>query len=355
MVSSGPQVWRGLAAGPHSAGFRQVGAGNAVSLWYPATEGGTAVTLRRYYGAESARAYEAFLIGAGVPATTARATLDTAMAAREDAPPAPGRYAVVLIAQGNAHAAPDQAVLAEFLATHGYIVVTTPSPMVDTPMTSEEQVGPFAERQAGELQQALAVATSTLDCADAARAGVIGHSFGARAALLLAMRDPRMKAIVSLDGGIGTATAIAGLRTAPSFDTARATAPILHYYERLDAYMAPDFTLLNSLPARVTTREVTGMHHIHFTTLGFLAAITPELAAITGAGPQIDQSLLDVANGTLAFLDAHVGQGIRHAHRSTPTLRRKPGDAASGQGVRHPIELRDSVTALRPFVPSLDR
>ena len=310
-VSSGPPVWRGLAAGPHSAGFRQAGAGNAVSLWYPATEGGTVMTLRRYYGAESARAYESFLTGAGVPATTARAILDTAMAAREDAPPAPGRHAVVLIAQGNAHAAPDQAVLAEFLATHGYVVVTTPSPMVDTPMTSEEQVGPFAERQAGDLQHALAGVAGTLPAADVSRAGVIGHSFGARAALLLAMRDPRMKAIVSLDGGIGTATAIASLRAAPSFDTAKAVAPILHYYERLDAYMAPDFALLNSLPAQVTMREVAAMHHIHFTTLGFLAAMTPELATITGAGQVIDQSLLDVANGTLAFLDAHLGPPAR--------------------------------------------
>ena len=310
-LSPGPTVWLGLAAGPHSAGFRQAGAGNAVSLWYPATEGEIAMTLRRYYGAESARAYESFLAGAGVPATTARAILDTAMAAREDAPPAPGRYPVVLIAQGNGHAAPDQAVLAEFLATHGYIVVTTPSPMVDTPMTSEEQVGPFAERQAGELQRALALVARTLPAADATRAGVIGHSFGARAALLLAMRDPRIKALVSLDGGIGTATAIASLRAAPSFDAAKAAAPILHFYERLDAYMAPDFALLDSLAAHVTTREVAGMHHAHFTTLGFLAAMTPELATITGAGQQIDQSLLDVANGTLAFLDAHLGPQAR--------------------------------------------
>jgi dienelactone hydrolase len=232
--------------------------------------------------------------------------LDSPMAATKGAAALTGRFPVVLIAQGNAQAAPDQAVLSEYLASYGYIVVTTPSPMVETPMTSEDQVGVLAERQAHELDAALAAAGALRVGADVTRAGVVGHSFGARAALLLAMRNPRIRAVVSLDGGIGTATARGSFRAAPSFDARKATAPILHFYERLDQFMTPDFTLLNSLAAPKMIEEVVDMHHIHFTTLGFLALRAPELATLTGAGPRIGDSLTRLARGTLEFVETHL-------------------------------------------------
>ena len=60
------------------------------------------------------------------------------------------------------------------------------------------------------------------------RIGVVAHSFGARGALLLSMRDPRVAALVSLDGGIGTATGRASFEVLPSYHAGAATAPILH-------------------------------------------------------------------------------------------------------------------------------
>jgi pimeloyl-ACP methyl ester carboxylesterase len=202
-------------------------------------------------------------------------------------------------------------VLAEYLASHGYFVVATPSPMVRTPMTGESQVAEFAERQARELEEALHLVGRSCPTADLSRVGIVGHSFGARAALLLAMRNRWVRALVSLDGGIGTATASGTFRRAPSFDTTKAVAPILHYFERLDPFMAPDFEILNGLPATVTTREVADMHHVHFTTLGFIAAMVPEVAVLTGAGKGIDQSLQRVARGALDFFETHVARRRR--------------------------------------------
>ncbi len=57
--------------------------------------------------------------------------------------------------QGNQEGAIDQAVVAEYLASHGYLVVTTPSPMRRTPMQADSEVGRAAERQALELGRAL--------------------------------------------------------------------------------------------------------------------------------------------------------------------------------------------------------
>ena len=46
------------------------------------------------------------------------------------------------VAQGNAQTVQDQAHLAEYLASYGYVVATTPSPMLITgPLTDESQVG----------------------------------------------------------------------------------------------------------------------------------------------------------------------------------------------------------------------
>jgi dienelactone hydrolase len=272
-----------------------------VSVWYPAGDGGAAMTLRDYYDEPAASSYAGFLAGAGFRASDIDAMFGAAMAARRNAPRLDGPFPVILIAQGNAQAAADQAVLAEYLASHGYVVATTPSPMIAMPMTREDEVGPFAERQAVDLLDALTL-LATWPSANLSRVGVVGHSFGARAALLVAMRDARVRALVSLDGGIGTATASASFMSAPSFDASKAEAPILHFYERLDAFMTPDFTMLERFPALVTTDEVTGMHHIHFTTLGFVAAMLPEFAKTTGAGHDERASIARVAKGTLEFL-----------------------------------------------------
>jgi pimeloyl-ACP methyl ester carboxylesterase len=56
------------------------------------------------------------------------------------------------------------------------------------------------------------------------RMGVVGHSFGARAALLLAMLDPQVAAVVSLDGGIGTASGRASLEALPIYRAEAAVA-----------------------------------------------------------------------------------------------------------------------------------
>src|SRR5205823_5973070 len=112
--------------------------------------------------------------------------------------------------------------------------------------------------------------------------GVLGHSFGARAALLVAMTEPRVAALVSLDGGIGSRNGAESLRRAASFVPTAKVPPILHLYEENDAFMRPDFTLLESLSVRKLIKErFSDQHHVHFTTFGFAAALYSDLAAAT--------------------------------------------------------------------------
>jgi pimeloyl-ACP methyl ester carboxylesterase len=106
----------------------------------------------------------------------------------------------------------------------------------------------------------------------------VGHSFGARGALLYDMRERRVAALVSLDGGIGTATGRAGFEAAPSFRAGSARAPILHFYQPLDKFMTPDFGLLRSHDsAERWLVRVPGLHHHQFTSLGAASMAFPQL------------------------------------------------------------------------------
>jgi pimeloyl-ACP methyl ester carboxylesterase len=132
---------------------------------------------------------------------------------------------------------------------------------------------------------------------------LVGHSFGARGALMYAMHHPA-KALVSLDGGIGTAAGEKSMMDMKEFDIGASIPPILHFYELNEDRMNPNFRILRSL--RTPDLELVRMNslrHIHFTTDGFGAILVPELAKVTRAGPDLKNDVVSVAQQTLAFLD----------------------------------------------------
>lgn len=291
-----------------------------VGIWYP-SEPATAsrLTYRDYFlltpppqdslaPAEAARreleGFDAFLASHGADSTAIATWLDSPMLAVSEARPAAGRFPVILVAQGNEQTIHDQAPLCEYLASHGFVVASAPSPMrVSGPLTDVAQGGARAQEQAADLAAILALVAGRPD-GDAARVGVVGHSFGARAGLLLAMHDRRVGALVSLDGGIGTAGGRSSLEHAPWFDAGSARAPILHLYERLDSFMTPDFGLLRSLAsADRWLVEVPAMHHHHFSSLGAVVTTQPALAPALGASERTAAAYVAVAEGTLGFLD----------------------------------------------------
>jgi dienelactone hydrolase len=320
--------------GPHPVGFRVFNHRDAtrrledgalrpvqVAVWYPATAGAAGPELRyRDYvlvaarertldalGAEASREaltrYRAFLAQNGLPAAGIDQWLDAPMRARADVPAARGRFPVVLVAEGTGGAVPDQAALAELLASHGYVVATTPSPVrLGARMESDTDVPMVAEEQARDLEVALSV-LAPRSMADAARVGVVGYSFGARPALLLAGRRPEVRALVSLDGGIGSAAA-KGWLSPRALDRARLATPILHVSAVDDEEAQPDFELLASLQAAPRTLgRVSSLRHLDFITLGLASATLP---ALGGPDRSRAAALRAVDEAALAFLDAHV-------------------------------------------------
>jgi dienelactone hydrolase len=320
--------------GPHPVGFRVFNQRDSsrhladgslrpvqVSVWYPAADRplGPALTYRDYVlvaarektlapltadGEQKAlEGYRAFLGGNGVPAAGIDDWLESPMLARTDAPPAPGRFPIVLLAQGMGGAVPDQAALGESLASHGYVVATTPSPVrLGARMESEADVPAMADEQARDLEVALSV-VAPRGVADPSRVAAIGYSFGARPALVLAGRHPAWRALVSLDGGIGSADA-KGWLAPRALDRGALRIPILHVYEEGDESMRPDFALLASfVHAPRTLARVDGLRHLDFITFGLASAMLPSLGA---ADAHRLAALRAVVGLTRGFLDAHL-------------------------------------------------
>jgi len=309
----GESPWTPPAPGSHPVGFKRLhGPRGEVDTWYPASSKGAGMRFVDLL-ADSARTV-AFLSGAHVPESEIAQLLSAPLAASLGAVPDDVPGPLVLLGQGNGGSTEDLALLAEDLASHGYVVASTPSPTLRASLEREDQMGEFAEMQAGDLAAAVIAVAGALP-ADTTVVGVVGYSFGARGALLLAMRNPRVRALVSLDGGIGTATGVASLRAAPSFRSNASLPPVLHFYERLDSYMTPDFTFLRSLRTRsLTLREVRHVHHAQFTTFGFATARLPGLAAAMHAEAATTESLRAVLEETRSFLDRELqtkGPGMR--------------------------------------------
>ncbi|MDQ2869487.1 MAG: hypothetical protein M3S32_02000, partial [Acidobacteriota bacterium] len=294
-----------------------------IAFWYPSASASPQLTYRDYYVLSARDAsfspsntaseeqalgqYRAFLASASVPTPEADALLATRMHAARDAAPIPGRAPLVLIAQGNDHSAHDQAFLAEHLASRGFAVATVPSQArIGGRMKSEQEIPAQALDQAADLAFALSAARAEPNVRGG-RYGIVGHSFGARSALLLAMRDTDAGALVSLDGGIGGAAGKGALETARGYDREAAALPILHLYEVGDRYMVSDLAPIRALArSNRWLMRVDDMRHVHFSSLGVLAASGTTLGSVTDADAWTRTAWDAVAAATASFLERFV-------------------------------------------------
>ena len=325
-----PHLWDALTPGPVAIGFKSLilraqasefrhGPQHYVQIdvWYPSQPGsGNPMTFRDYLGLKatdnsidepSTEAMQAAvdeftskLTQAGVSQQTALSFANSPMIARANAVTKanPVRSPIVYIAQGNGQLAADQAVLAEFIASHGYIVVTSPSVLAITgPLTSDDQLGPRAEEQSDDIDRAV---SQIGDWSNAVNVpvSVVGYDFGVDALALYVMHLP-VNAFVSLDGTTSP-IGIASLKSVPMFDSSRTLPPVLSLYESLD-HPAPDLGFLKT--SRLDVKTLTSMRHVHFTTIGFAAAASSEVARVTGAAPNIRSDVAAMAQSTLDFLD----------------------------------------------------
>jgi dienelactone hydrolase len=112
----------------------------------------------------------------------------------------PGRFPLLIFGQGLYYESPlAHFVLCEFLASHGYVVATSPLLGTRYRLVNINLEDLETEVRDMEFVKVTAVA---LPFADPARLGVIGYDLGGMAGLIMTMRDPDVDAFLSLDSGI---------------------------------------------------------------------------------------------------------------------------------------------------------
>ena len=125
--------------------------------------------------------------------------LATALWAVRDAPPASGRFPVVIYAPSFSAKSWENADLCEYLASYGYVVVASPDMGATTRNMTLDLVGINA--QARDISFLIGYAQS-LPNTDVSAVAVAGFSWGGISNLFAAARDNRIDALIALDGSM---------------------------------------------------------------------------------------------------------------------------------------------------------
>ena len=149
------------------------------------------------------------------------------LASYRNATPRRGSFPVAVI-EGDASIT-NTSVLAEYLATHGWIVVVTASrTSASIPLEASEPRVPIEMGVRG-IEQGVTAALA-LPGADPRRLVVIGVNFAGLAALEYQMRYMRASAVVTINGSETLDDRARWLRESPWFDAARIRVPVLNVH-----------------------------------------------------------------------------------------------------------------------------
>ncbi|RAJ44878.1 platelet-activating factor acetylhydrolase isoform II [Kitasatospora sp. SolWspMP-SS2h] len=305
-----------------------------VQLWYPARSSPAGTPRAPYLGRtpqEARTVADALAAGVGLPGFLFDGAAHARTRAVADAPVAGGdeRFPVVLFSPGSGGARTQNTAWAEELAGHGYLVAAVDHPydsaavVLDDGRTVRAATASSGDRDTDERLAADWTAVRAADLGfvltrleeldraggadplagrpDTGRVAATGHSMGGAAALQAARRDPRIDAVIDLDGfPHGPATpALHQPVLALTQDLTPGTDP--RYLPRLTEALAAD-----TAPSyRLTVPDAA---HLTFTDAPLYLPPVPSIVGTLGrtAAPRL------VAATTLAFLDA--------------TLRHAPGD-----------------------------
>lgn len=228
-----PMDWGNLDAGPFEVGFKVFNeydygrtfgslfdySGNPlrdnnarpvqVWVWYPAEAGANLprLKLRDFvvmatrevdFAANPEGDIEVFLRKFRVEQP--REPFDEVTLAQQNAPIRSGAFPVVLYAPSLGASPVENVVLCEHLASHGYIVASSPSMGEYVRQMIGDEIDLYSQVQDLEF---LFSYIRSFPGVDMDRVGVVGFSWGGLSNVVFAMHNAKVKAVVSLDGSIG--------------------------------------------------------------------------------------------------------------------------------------------------------
>jgi dienelactone hydrolase len=350
-----PPLWGSLTAGRYEVGFRRIWTTDPtrvwehgasldsldgsierplrIDVWYPATGEHTPMPLRNYLEMPSpAPAFDALVSQthvldawsyhnlAGEDSLYAR-LMATPTAASFEAPPAQGHHPLILYSAGWFNRAPDNTVLMEFLAGHGYVVASVPQLNPGLWTYDFHSDAASVENQVRDLEAALGELVDEPEV-DRTRVAAMGYSTGGDVALLLADRNALVDAVIGLDASWSLSDE-EDVSSSALFRPQGHTEPILVLRRPLDDDAPGGSVLMRVTGAPRVVVQIPGATH------GSFSDDPPEFA-IVGREPEGSATAhVAIARATLEFLEAvFPSPGTFDGARLADRYRRQGLDAA---------------------------
>ena len=202
-----------------------------------------------------------------------KSSFDISLWAVRDAKPLEVRYPVVIYAPGQSSIAWENADLCEYLASHGYVVLATPSLGPSTRGVSDDLAG--IDAQALDISFLISYA-ATLPDTDSSKVAVASFSWGGISSLFAAARDPRLQVLAEMDGSMRYYPGL--VTSAQDVHPEQLKVPLLfftanrmNYIEDFDADHGPlneGRSVLNAwIHGDVTTVNMLGLSHPQFSSM----------------------------------------------------------------------------------------
>jgi dienelactone hydrolase len=293
-------------------------------LWYPARKSATPMRYADYLSLigseddfdrkpEKQAAAVTSALGWLVPRKMSAAQVEEEKAkpmwAIGNAPALDGRFPVVIYAPSFNASAFENADLCEYLASHGYIVIASPSLGAHGREMTDDLEG--IEAQVGDIEFLIGYAQNLAN-AETSRIAVIGYSWGGVSNVFAAAKDNRITALIGLDGGIRYVGKL--IAQAKYVTPSHLVAPYLYLASPPPTQKDIDerkMDVSDDLPARMKYADVDEVmlrpfQHYHFASEHLRFLDTGDPAVFSGAytQEQISRTYNWMARYVLKFLDA---------------------------------------------------
>jgi len=228
-------------------------------------------------------------------------------------PPDSAGFPLIIYHAGENHA--ENAIMCEYLASHGFVVATTPS------MGSRRfQLQPTPADQENLIRdrEFILVHINQFPFIDKNRLGVCGYHFGGATALLMQMRNSDIDAVAALEGSFILPDFIELAKQNPAYNPARAHVPLMLLYTDTPP---PDMSMVDSLVyAKKYAVKLAGLRSIDLSGYGVMALRVSDTA---GPPPEVKRTSYEI---TCEYLHNFFNAYLNKNQESFQFLSRSPAE-----------------------------